>query len=85
MTILIEDPTFDKELALIAQKTGESMDETIRRAVHERLNRLCLRDPEEVIARLRAISARAREGAVPSRARLSDEEIIGYNEDGLFD
>ena len=75
----IKDPEAYRMARELAEKTGESMTEAVKKALQQRLVREERRKPDPVmIEKLREISDRcARRPVLDSR---SDEDIIGYDE-----
>ncbi|HEY4356650.1 MAG TPA: type II toxin-antitoxin system VapB family antitoxin [Acidobacteriaceae bacterium] len=81
MAVLIEDRETADLVKELSAATGESDTEAINHAVRERLERL--RSREHRIAHIKAIATRVAE--LPELDPRSADEIIGYNEHGLFD
>lgn len=83
MTVLIKDRETDELIRELAKRTGETITQAVKTAAKERLERLpTLRtgsvDPE----RLEAILAKIR--SYPrANEHLTDDEIIGYDENGV--
>ncbi len=82
MALSIKDEQTDHLAREVAHKTGESLTEAIRTALAERLQRLS--------GRHRAPSAKEkiyeilhRVDALPSLDDRSEDEILGYDENGL--
>lgn len=70
----------------LAARTGETMTEAVRTALVERLQRTGGPAQAEIERRRRAIlelAAQFRQNKVEDPA--SDDEILGYNEHGMFD
>jgi antitoxin VapB len=70
----------------LADRTGETMTEAVKRALAERLERTTAAMPAEVEMRRRRIAeivAEFRE--LPVLDDRGPDEIIGYNEQGHFD
>jgi len=86
MSILIKDSETDKLVRELAERTGETITETVRKAVWERLQRVPLNE-DEIAARKRKLAEiRAYFDSLPKiNEHLTDDEIIGYNEHGAFD
>jgi antitoxin VapB len=85
MAILIKDREADEMIRALAQRTGESIMDAVKQAVRERLQKLPP-TPAEIAERkhkLEALIARAK--AMPTVDDRTPDEIIGYNERGLFD
>jgi len=82
MALNIKDPTADRLVRELAETTGESITTAVTVAVRERLERIRGMAPAEVrLQRLTEIALRA--AARPVIDDRSDEEILGYDEDGL--
>jgi antitoxin VapB len=83
MALSIKDPEADRLAREIAERTGETLTGAIVVALRERLARLRPRParPSRLIEDMREISRRV--AALPRLDNRSDEEIIGYDEDGL--
>lgn len=82
MALNIKDPTADRLVRELAATTGESITTAVTVAVRERLERVRGMSPVEV--RKQAILRIAKEvAAMPVLDDRTDEEILGYDEDGL--
>jgi antitoxin VapB len=82
MALNIKDPTADRLVRELAATTGESITTAVTVAVRERLERIGRMAPTEV--RKQAILRIAREfAALPVLDDRTDEEILGYDDDGL--
>lgn len=80
----IRDPRAHALAREVAQATGETMTEAVRKALEERLERL--RTRERVSRRERAARLMARGktfASLPVLDRRSLDEILGYDEVGL--
>jgi antitoxin VapB len=82
MALSIKDPEADRLARELASVTGESLTQAVLRALRERLQRetgrrrgIVLRDE---IARIQERIAR-----LPVRDDRSDDEILGYDHDGI--
>jgi antitoxin VapB len=86
MTILIKDPETDRLVRELVERTGESITESVRQAVWERLQRVPMNE-DEIAARKRKLAElRAYFSSLPNvNEHLTNDEIIGYNEHGHFD
>ena len=86
MSILIKDNETDKLVRELAERTGETITETVRKAVWERLQRVPLNE-DEIAARKRKLAeVRAYYDSLPKiNEHLTDDELIGYNKYGAFD
>ena len=85
MAILIKDREADQLIRALAERTGESITDAVKQAVRERLKNLPPSESEiaERKRKIEALVARAR--AMPTVDDRTPDEIIGYNERGLFD
>lgn len=82
MALNIKDPTADRLVRELAAATGESITTAVTVAVRERLEHIRGVAPAEV--RRREIRRIAKEvAAMPVLDDRTDEEILGYDEDGL--
>jgi antitoxin VapB len=84
MTVIIDDEETDRLVRQLAERTGEPIDVAVRRAVFDRLQRVppC----EEDVARRKRVLAEllAYFDSLPRiNEHLTDDEIIGYDENGL--
>lgn len=84
MAISLKDPETDRLARAVARLTGESLTTAIRKALAERLERERLRrgQPGDLAARLRAIGKHC--ASLPDLDRRSPDEILGYDETGLW-
>jgi antitoxin VapB len=85
MTVLIKDEEADRMIRQLAERTGETITDAVKKAVAQRLASTPLSEKEiaERLRRLRAIVAEA--DAMPTVDRRSADEIVGYNDRGHFD
>jgi antitoxin VapB len=84
MTLHIKDPKADRLARELAKVTGETLTDAVTRAIEERLGRQKKKDDAEArLARVMAILAEV--DKLPVYDDRSADEIIGYNEHGLFD
>ncbi|HMJ03812.1 MAG TPA: type II toxin-antitoxin system VapB family antitoxin [Conexibacter sp.] len=82
MALNIKDPTADRLVRELAATTGESITTAVTVAVRERLERIGRMAPAEIRKReIMRIAKRA--AARPVIDNRTDEEILGYDEDGL--
>jgi antitoxin VapB len=82
MALNIKDPTADRLVRELAAATGESITTAVTVAVRERLDRVRGMAPAEV--RKQAILRIAREvAAMPILDDRTDDELLGYDDDGL--
>jgi antitoxin VapB len=84
MTVLIKDAEADRLIRELAERTGESITETVRRAVWERLQRVPLNENEIDARKQRLAELLAYFDSLPrENEHLTDDEILGYDENGL--
>lgn len=83
MSLNIKNPATVALAGELARREGISKTAAIHRALSEYLHRLGYGDvgQERLLGELRAI--RERVGRLPELDNRSDEEIIGYDEDGI--
>lgn len=85
MALLIKDPETDRIVRELAARTGESLTEAVKVAARQRLDRLPPRRRGRV-DRVALAEAQAYFNALPRmNEHLSDDEILGYNDEGHFD
>jgi antitoxin VapB len=84
MAIIIEDEVTTQFIRLLAERTGESIEVAVRKAIEERLQRNPWSE-EEIARRKRELAEMfAYFDSLPRRKeRLSDDELVGYDEYGL--
>lgn len=80
MAISIKDPETNRLARALADATGESITEAIRRALEERLARETRRARPALVAALGRIQERA--ARLPVLDARSADEIIGYDAAG---
>lgn len=83
MALNIKDAETDRLARRLAEITGESITDAIKTAVRERIERAQRARGKASVEELMAIARRC--AARPILDRRSDDEILGYNEHGLFD
>jgi len=84
MAVLIKDKEADRIIRELAARTGETITEAVKRAAAERLERLPPKRGR--IDRARLAEAQAYFDSLPRRnEHLTDDEVIGYNNEGHFD
>ncbi len=84
MTILIKDPEADRLIRELALRTGESITESVRQAVWERLQRIPLNENEVAARKRKLAELLAYFDSLPrENEHLTDDEMIGYDEHGL--
>lgn len=81
MALNIKDPEADRLARELARRTGESLTQTVIKALRERLKRQSAASPLGLKDEIMAISRRA--AAMQRRTGRSPEEIIGYDDKGL--
>lgn len=83
MAILIKDAETDELVRELAARTGETIKDAVKTAARERLARLPRRQGGSIDhQRLEAILAKIR--SYPrANEHLTDDEIIGYDENGV--
>lgn len=84
MALNIKDPTTDRLARELADLTGESITVAVGTALKDRLERISGSVPSQ--RRVEEMGRIAREAAsLPAVDRRSEDEILGYGEDGLPD
>ncbi len=83
MGTLNVNPEMDELVEQLTATTGEPADVAVRVALRERLDRVTHRKGRELLERIRPILDRV--AAIPERDPRPAEEVLGYNEHGLFD
>jgi antitoxin VapB len=85
MAVLIKDREADQLIRELADRTGESITDAVKQAVRQRLEHLPPRQ-DEIAGRRRKLDALiARANAMPTIDNRTPDEIIDYNERGIFD
>jgi antitoxin VapB len=84
MAILIKDKEADELIRTLAARTGESITEAVKTAVRQRLESVP-RSEQEIAERKRKLAeVLAYFDSLPKiNEDLTDDEIIGYDENGL--
>ncbi len=84
MAILIKDKETDEMIRTLAERTGESITEAVKTAVRQRLQSTP-RSEQEIAERKRKLAeVLAYFDSLPRiNEDLTDDEIIGYDENGL--
>ena len=85
MALSLKDPETDRLAREVARLTGESLTEAVRKALAERLQREKLRrgqPPQRLADELNKIALHC--ATLPELDLRSDDEIIGYDENGLW-
>jgi antitoxin VapB len=89
MALTIENPETERLAVEVAELTGESQEEAVRKALQERKQRLAPPEPEDRIARWRLfLEKEVWPNILPEfrGKRISKEEIeeiLGYGPDGV--
>lgn len=82
MTVLIKDREADRIIRELAERTGETITQAVKIAAEERLARLPPRKGRIDREKLEKLLAEI--DACPTiNAHLTDDEIIGYDENGV--
>jgi antitoxin VapB len=82
VALSIKDPEAERLARALAQQTGETITVATRRALEERLRRLASSARKAALLEDLAASRR-RWSALPVLDRRGDDDIIGYDENGL--
>ena len=84
MSLVIEDPEVEALIERLSAATGETATEAVRRAVGDQLAKL---PTPSVVEKRREGFRRFHEAMdkLPILDTRSADEIIGYNEQGMFD
>jgi len=85
MAVLIKDPETDRLIRDLAERSGETITDAVKRAVRERLQRMPLSDDEIARRKRKITKLLARIDAMPTVDTRTPDEILGYNERGHFD
>jgi antitoxin VapB len=84
MAILIKDKEADEMIRTLAARTGESITEAVKAAVRQRLQSIPRSEQEIAERKRRLAELLAYFDSLPHiNEDLSDDEIIGYDENGL--
>jgi antitoxin VapB len=84
MALHIQDPETDKLARELSAATGETITQAVNIALRDRISKVVpAPTEEEYIARITAITDRL--AKLPVLDNRTADEIIGYNEHGLFD
>lgn len=84
MALSLKDKETDRLARAVAALTGETLTDAIRTALAERLERERLRrgQPDDLAARLREIGEHC--ARLPDYDMRSPDEIVGYDETGMW-
>jgi antitoxin VapB len=84
MGVIVKNPATEAKIRKLAARTGESLTEAIDHAVEERLERLGPPKRKGRVNRKRLAEHLAYFRSLPKiNEDLTDEEIIGYDENGV--
>ncbi len=84
MTVLIKDDEADQLIRELAERTGETMTDAVKQAVRERLQRVPLNESQIAARKRKLAELLAYFDALPHiNEHLSDDEIVGYDENGV--
>lgn len=83
MAVLIRDPEADRLIRELAARSGETITDAVRTAVQQRLSRLPAKKGRIDRALLAEAQAYFRSLPVQNEG-VSDEEIVGFNDEGHF-
>jgi antitoxin VapB len=83
MALSIKNPETERLARKLARATGESLTQAVTHALRDRLVRETGRaeDPEQMLDAIRKIQERV--ARLPILDTRTDDEIIGYDENGL--
>lgn len=84
MAISLKDPETDRLARAVAALTGETLTTAVKKALAERLERERLKrgEPVDLVARLREIGEHL--ASQPVLDPRSPDEIVGYDETGMW-
>ena len=86
MAILIKDLEADRLIRELAERTGETITEAVRLSVVERLRRVPPGETDVARRKRRIREITEYFDSLPRQnEHLTDNEVIGYNEEGHFD
>lgn len=84
MAVLIKDEEADRLIRELAQRTRETITDAVKTAVAERLQRVPLNEGEIAARKLKPAEHLTCFDSLPKmNERLTNDEIIGYDENGL--
>jgi antitoxin VapB len=84
MGVLIKNPKAEAKIRKLAARTGETITDAVERAVDERIARLGPAPKKGRINRKKLAEVLAYFDSLPKmNEHLTDDEIIGYDENGL--
>ena len=84
MALSLKDKETDRLARAVAALTGETLTDAVRKALAERLERERLRrgEPSDLAARLAELGREC--AALPDFDTRSPDEIVGYDETGMW-
>ena len=84
MAISLKDPETDRLARAVAALTGETLTTAVKKALAERLERERLKrgEPNDLAAQLLAIGKHC--ASLPDYDTRSPDEIVGYDETGMW-
>jgi antitoxin VapB len=84
MALSLKDKETDRLAREVVALTGETLTDAVRKSLAERLERERLRrgQPSDLAARLRKIGEHC--AALPDFDTRSPDEIVGYDENGMW-
>ena len=86
MAVLIKDEEADHLIRELAQRTGETITDAVKQSVRERLQRVPPSEDEVARRKRRLKELLAYFDSLPRQnEHLTDDEVIGYNDEGHFD
>ena len=84
MGILVKNPSTEAKIRKLAARTGETLTEAIDHAVEDRLHRLAPKKRKGRVNREKLAEHLVYFRSLPKiNEGLTDEEIIGYDENGV--
>jgi antitoxin VapB len=84
MAVIIEDEETDRLVRQLAERSGEPIDVAVRKAVFDRLQRIPLNEDEIARRKRRLAEMLAYFDSLPRiNEHLTDDELIGYDQNGL--
>ncbi len=81
MALSIKHPEADRLARELSHTTGETITEAVTKAIRERLVRETGQNPDAILAEIKRVQARV--AAAPLLDDRTDDEILGYDENGL--
>lgn len=84
MPISIKNSETERLARELAKETGETITEVIRKSLQDRLRRVRIRHNTFPLEE-RVADILARMDALPTLSTASEDEILGYDENGVFE